>query len=368
MDLNEALASLQNQIQTKQDSGYYAQEFHDHSASDITSGLLSVERGGTGININPSMRVDLSSSRPDTVFKNSPKPGVTGTLDIAHGGTGATSVVEAKTNLGLATVASTGDYEDLINKPDIPSLSGYATQSWVQEQGYLTEVSWGDISSVPSTFTPTDHTHDASDIISGKLSISRIPTGITASTVALGNHTHDQYLTNTDLSSYVTDSELSSAISDITPDSIHAATEDHTHVASDITALTGYTEGTSTTTLTSTMSLNAALASLQNQIQAKVSSSSLDDYALKTEIPDISNLATKTELNDYLPLTGGTLSGMLVAPRIRVAETLFGSTNLTISGGITGSGTLTFVGGQKSVVLSQGGFTYDGHEILTEDN
>lgn len=47
--------------------------------------------------------------------------------------------------------------------------------------------------------------------------------------------------------------------------------EGHTHVASDITALTGYTEGTSTTTLTSTMSLNTALASLQNQLHNKVS-------------------------------------------------------------------------------------------------
>ena len=38
----------------------------------------------------------------------------------------------------LATVASTGSYTDLINKPTIPSLSGYATESWVGQQGYLT--------------------------------------------------------------------------------------------------------------------------------------------------------------------------------------------------------------------------------------
>lgn len=41
---------------------------------------------------------------------------------------------------GLATVATSGNYNDLINKPSIPSLSGYATQSWVTSQGYLTTI------------------------------------------------------------------------------------------------------------------------------------------------------------------------------------------------------------------------------------
>lgn len=37
---------------------------------------------------------------------------------------------------------------------------------------------------------PTAHTHAAADIASGTLAIARIPTGTTATTVALGNHTH----------------------------------------------------------------------------------------------------------------------------------------------------------------------------------
>lgn len=39
----------------------------------------------------------------------------------------------------LAMVATTGDYEDLLNKPEIPSLNGYATEVWVNERGFLTE-------------------------------------------------------------------------------------------------------------------------------------------------------------------------------------------------------------------------------------
>lgn len=40
----------------------------------------------------------------------------------------------------FATVATSGSYNDLTNKPSIPSLSGYATQSWVTSQGYLTSI------------------------------------------------------------------------------------------------------------------------------------------------------------------------------------------------------------------------------------
>lgn len=32
-----------------------------------------------------------------------------------------------------------GDYNDLTNKPTIPSLDGYATEQWVEDKGYLTE-------------------------------------------------------------------------------------------------------------------------------------------------------------------------------------------------------------------------------------
>lgn len=40
----------------------------------------------------------------------------------------------------FATVVTSGSYNDLTNKPTIPSLSGYATQSWVTSQGYLTSI------------------------------------------------------------------------------------------------------------------------------------------------------------------------------------------------------------------------------------
>jgi len=51
-------------------------------------------------------------------------------------------------------------------------------------------VAWADVTGKPTTFAPAAHTHAAADISSGTLALARVPTGTTASTVALGNHTH----------------------------------------------------------------------------------------------------------------------------------------------------------------------------------
>ena len=74
---------------------------HNHSAANITSGTLTVARGGTGITANPSMLVNLGSTSAASVFAASPRPGITGTLSIAHGGTGATTAAAARTALGI---------------------------------------------------------------------------------------------------------------------------------------------------------------------------------------------------------------------------------------------------------------------------
>src|SRR5574344_141643 len=57
----------------------------------------------------------------------------------------------------------------------------------------ITQDSEGKITVTKKTgnFTTAGHKHDASDIYSGKLSVDRIPTGITSASVALGNHNHD---------------------------------------------------------------------------------------------------------------------------------------------------------------------------------
>lgn len=66
-----------------------------------------------------------------------------GVISATYSSVGAAAASHTHTAsqvIGLATVATSGNYNDLINKPSIPSLSGYATQSWVTNQGYLTSI------------------------------------------------------------------------------------------------------------------------------------------------------------------------------------------------------------------------------------
>lgn len=139
----------------------------------------------------------------------------------------------------------------------------------------------------------TSHNHNAFNINAGTLDIARIPTGTSASTVALGNHTHDQYLTDDDLS----------------------------------------------------------------------------QYALKSEIPNISNLATKTELDGYLPLTGGTLSGNLFIKELGAGIFYVEQEGIGVKSTNEGVDKLTLMGGGISLTLtSPNNFTINNEQILTEGN
>ena len=64
-----------------------------------SSGIVPVANGGTGITSNPSMLINLGSSSAANVFQTSPRPGVTGSLTVARGGTGKTGY--SSTNMGI---------------------------------------------------------------------------------------------------------------------------------------------------------------------------------------------------------------------------------------------------------------------------
>ena len=72
----------------------------------------------------------------------------------------------------LATVATTGSYNDLSNKPTIPDITGYATEAWVEAKGYITSVpdtfaskSWvegkGYLTAVPDTYATKSYVDTA---------------------------------------------------------------------------------------------------------------------------------------------------------------------------------------------------------------
>ena len=118
----------------------------------------------------------------------------------------------------LATVATSGSYNDLIDKPIIPTttsqltndsnfitnsaLTGYATETWVEQKGYLTSVAWGDI-----TGKPTLATVATSGSYNDLIDKPTIPT----TTSQLTNDSN--FITSAALSGYATTSDVSTAVS-----------------------------------------------------------------------------------------------------------------------------------------------------------
>ena len=125
---------------------------HKHSASDINSGTLGLERGGTGSSVSlagaPRNAVIRKSNNSDdflhysatsdgafyaTSENGSPK---FGTLPIAQGGTGATTPAQARANLGaFSTGGGTLTGNVLINKDENPYFAlkqGDKTSGYVQ--------------------------------------------------------------------------------------------------------------------------------------------------------------------------------------------------------------------------------------------
>ena len=66
-----------------------------------TRHVVGVGNGGSGLTASPSMLVNLGSTSADSVFKASPRPGVTGTLTLSHGGLGSTTAAGGRSTLGL---------------------------------------------------------------------------------------------------------------------------------------------------------------------------------------------------------------------------------------------------------------------------
>ena len=68
-------------------------------------GTLPVDSGGTGLTSSPSMLVNVGSTSADTVMKASPRPGITGILLVANGGTGKTNQYDSFEHLAEGTAS-----------------------------------------------------------------------------------------------------------------------------------------------------------------------------------------------------------------------------------------------------------------------
>ena len=64
-------------------------------------GTLQIAQGGTGLTSSPSMLTNLGSTSAANVLASSPRPGITGTLAIGHGGTGSVCAWNYPRNLSV---------------------------------------------------------------------------------------------------------------------------------------------------------------------------------------------------------------------------------------------------------------------------
>ena len=88
----------------------------------------------------------------------------------------------------------------------------------------------------------------------------------------------------------------------------------------------------------------------------------LSNYALKSDIPDISTLATKSELSSYLPLSGGSMTGGIDLSNATSVSAAVPNAVLALNG------KQIDLGGGFTIGDYGGTFKYNNKTILTEDN
>jgi len=105
-------------------------------------------------------------------------------VDTAAQGLTTTQKTNAKTNLGLATVASTGAYSDLTGTPTIPTNNNQLTNG----AGYLTSVAFADVTSKPTTIAGYGITDAFDGAYSSLSGTPTIPSALTDLSITDGSN------------------------------------------------------------------------------------------------------------------------------------------------------------------------------------
>lgn len=284
-ELQEAISGVQFELPIASDSVLGGIKIGSGLTINPDTGVLSVTGGGT------ADAVDWANVTS--------KPQING-----H------DLISGNNTLVSLGIQPAGDYA---LKSEIPSLNGYATESWVSSQGYLTLIpseyitedelnSKGYLTSVPDNYVTDNELTEAINDVKYTLPIASTDTlggikigaglSITKDGIlsATGGGTADSVNWEnvigrpTNLSQFTNDSGF--ITNDDLPDLSDYA------LKSELPDLTNYALKSEIPTVPTNVSSFTNDASY-------ITNSALSDYAKKSEIPDISELATKSELSGY---------------------------------------------------------------------
>jgi hypothetical protein len=220
----------------------------------------------------------------------------------------------------LATVATTGAYSDLSGKPTIPTktsdltndsgyitssaLSGYATETWVGQQGYITGITSTDVTTALG-FTPYNATNPAGYITSSALTPYALSANL--STVATSGSYNDLSNKPTIPAAQVnSDWNATSGVAQIfNKPSIPRDTSDLTNGAgfitgitsSDVTTALGYTPYSSSNPSGYITSSALTPYVLSSSLASVATSGSYDDLSDKPTIPTVNNATLTIQKN-----------------------------------------------------------------------
>jgi hypothetical protein len=220
--------------------------------------------------------------------------------------------------------------------------AGISAVGHAHDDRYYTET---EITTLLSGKSDTGHTHAASAVTSGTFDIARIPTGTTASTVALGNHSHAGYVTTSDTGT-VTNTMLAGSIAN------NKLTNSSITINGSAISLGGTvtTPDTNTTYTFGSGSTNGAFSVTPSGGTAQaVSIFGLGSAAYTASTA----YAAASHTHSYLPLSGGTLTGTLYISNLTISGTTgaLNSSSVVSANGITSTAALT------RSILSGGGST-----------
>lgn len=216
-----------------------AETVHTHTAADVTDGVFALARlpvGAGGQQVargNDARFVPGGGAAGQVLTKASSTDHVLAWTDPVGSGAGGTYIAGAVPpgaatvtithNLGtrdvVVMVRETAGYQYVPVANDAPTINTvrlvFAAAPASGQYRYVVFAALGEPVQgpvAPTSHAPTHaaggadplspgaigaaeagHTHSASEVSSGTLNLSRLPTGTSGSTVALGNHTHSQY-------------------------------------------------------------------------------------------------------------------------------------------------------------------------------